>query len=64
MTVVIADSSPLNYFALIGSVDVLHRLYGVVVVPKQEDAPEIEPPKPIELPLGAPTNLRIIAAGN
>ena len=35
MTVVIADSSPLNYLALIGSVEVLHRLYGVVVVPRQ-----------------------------
>lgn len=35
MTVVIADSSPLNYLALIGSLDILHRLYGVVVVPKQ-----------------------------
>jgi predicted nucleic acid-binding protein len=35
MTVVIADSSPLNYLTLIGSVDVLHRLYEVVVVPRQ-----------------------------
>jgi predicted nucleic acid-binding protein len=35
MTVVIADSSPLNYLALIGSVEVLHRLYGVVVVRRQ-----------------------------
>ena len=35
MTVVIADSSPLNYLTLIGSVDVLHRLYVAVVVPQQ-----------------------------
>ena len=35
MTVVVADSSPLNYLTLIGSVDVLHRLYGTVVVPRQ-----------------------------
>ena len=35
MTVVIADSSPLNYLALIGSVEILHRLYGAVVVPEQ-----------------------------
>ena len=34
MTVVIADSSPLNYLTLIGSVDVL-QLYGGVVVPQQ-----------------------------
>jgi hypothetical protein len=35
MTVVIADGSPLNYLTLIGSVDVLPRLYGAVVVPHQ-----------------------------
>ena len=35
MTVVIADRSPLNYLTLIGSVGVLHRLYGVVVVPRR-----------------------------
>jgi predicted nucleic acid-binding protein len=35
MTVVIADSSPLNYLTLIGSVDVLRQLYGTVVVPQQ-----------------------------
>ena len=35
MTVVIADSSPLNYLTLIGAVDVLYRLYGTVVVPQQ-----------------------------
>ena len=35
MTVVIADSSPLNYLTLIGSVDVLQQLYGVVVAPRQ-----------------------------
>jgi len=34
MTVVVADSSPLNHLTLIGSVDV-HRLYGTVVVPQQ-----------------------------
>jgi predicted nucleic acid-binding protein len=35
MTVVIADSSPLNYLTLIGSVDVLRQLYGIFVVPGQ-----------------------------
>lgn len=35
MTVVIADSSPLNYLTLIGSVDVLRRLHGTVIVPQQ-----------------------------
>lgn len=35
MTVVVADSSPLNYLTLIGSIDALHRLYGVVVMPQE-----------------------------
>ena len=35
MTVVITDSSPLNCLTLIGSVGVLHRLYGTVIVPPQ-----------------------------
>ena len=35
MTVVIADSSPLNYLTIIGSVDLLRRLYGTVIVPQQ-----------------------------
>ena len=35
MTVVVADSSPLNYLILIGSVDLLHQLYDTVVVPRQ-----------------------------
>jgi predicted nucleic acid-binding protein len=46
MTVVIADSSPLNYLTLIGVVDVLHRLYGRVVVPKEVVAELIEPAAP------------------
>src|SRR2546421_2347182 len=46
MTVVIADSSPLNYLTLIGSVDVLHRLYGVVIVPQQVISELIDPAAP------------------
>src|SRR6267142_273758 len=46
MTVVIADSSPLNYLTLIGSVDVLHRLYGTVIVPQQVIAELIDPAAP------------------
>ena len=46
MTVVIADSSPLNYLTLIGSVDVLHRLYGAVLVPQQVIAELIDPAAP------------------
>ena len=46
MTVVIADSSPLNYLTLIGSVDVLHRLYGTVIVPQQVIAELFDPAAP------------------
>jgi predicted nucleic acid-binding protein len=31
--IVVADASPLNYLILIGYVDVLHHVYGRVVVP-------------------------------
>lgn len=49
MTVVVADSSPLNYLTLIGSVDVLHQLYGVVVVPQQVIAELIDRAAPQEV---------------
>ena len=35
MTVVVADTSPLNYLALIGEIGILQRLYGRVVVPSE-----------------------------
>ena len=35
MTVVIADTSPLNYLALIGEVEILRALYNKVVVPPE-----------------------------
>ena len=35
MTVVVADSSPLNYLTLIGSVDLLRQLYGRIPVPRE-----------------------------
>jgi len=46
MTVVVADSSPLNYLTLIGSVDVLQRLYVAVVVPQQVISELIDPAGP------------------
>lgn len=49
MTVVVADSSPLNYLTLIGSVDVLYRLYGTVVVPQQVIAELVDPAAPYEV---------------
>jgi predicted nucleic acid-binding protein len=35
MTVVVADTSPLNYLALIGEIGILRTLYGRVVVPPE-----------------------------
>jgi predicted nucleic acid-binding protein len=35
MTIVVADSSPLNYLTLVGEVEVLHQLYGTIIVPQQ-----------------------------
>src|SRR5207244_11681551 len=49
MTVVIADSSPLNYLTLIGSVDVLRRLYGTVIVPQQVITELSDPSAPHEV---------------
>jgi predicted nucleic acid-binding protein len=46
MSVVVADSSPLNYLTLIGSIDVLHRLYGGVIVPQQVITELIDPAAP------------------
>ena len=35
MTVVVADTTPLNYLALIDEIEVLPRLYGRVLAPPQ-----------------------------
>jgi len=35
MTVVISDTSPLNYLVLIDEIDVLPRLYGRVIIPRR-----------------------------
>jgi predicted nucleic acid-binding protein len=35
MTVVIADTSPLNYLVLIGQIEILQRLYGSVLIPPE-----------------------------
>ena len=48
MKVVIADASPINYLILIDCIDVLRRLYGIIVIPPEvlseltaEGAPEV-----------------------
>lgn len=35
MTVLVADTSPLNYLVLIGEIGILRTLYGRVVVPPE-----------------------------
>jgi predicted nucleic acid-binding protein len=35
MTVVVADTSPLNYLILIDAVELLPRLYGNIVIPTE-----------------------------
>ena len=49
MTVVVADSSPLNYLVFIESINVLHRLYGEIVVPEQVILELTDPAAPYEV---------------
>ena len=35
MTVVVADTSPLNYLILVGEIGILSQLYGRIVVPEE-----------------------------
>ena len=49
MTVVVADSSPLNYLTLIGVVEVLHQLYGTIVVPQQVIMELTDPAAPLDV---------------
>jgi predicted nucleic acid-binding protein len=49
MMVVVADSSPLNYLALIEAIDLLLRLYGRIVVPQQVVLELIDPAAPYEV---------------
>ena len=47
--IVVADSSPLNYLALIESIDLLRRLFGRVVVPQQVVVELTDPAAPSEV---------------
>ena len=49
MMVVVADSSPLNYLVLIEAIDLLHRLYGRIVIPQQVLIELIDPAAPYEV---------------
>lgn len=50
--VIVADSSPLNYLALIESIDLLLRLYGRIVVPQQVVLELIHPAAPYKVRRG------------
>ena len=49
MTVVVADTSPLNYLALIEPIDILPRLYGTVVIPQEVLSELTSPAAPREV---------------
>lgn len=55
MTVVVADTSPLNYLILIQAIDVLPRLYGAIVVPRQVLVEMIDPAAPDDVRTWATT---------
>lgn len=49
MTVVVADTSPINYLILIDQIEVLSRLYGQVVIPASH-------PSGLQVPLREPAS--------
>ena len=49
MTVVVADTSPLNYLALVGEIGVLRRLYGKIVAPPEVLAELTDSSAPLEV---------------
>jgi predicted nucleic acid-binding protein len=49
MTVVIADTSPINYLVLIGEVGILHRLYHRIVIPEEVFAELLDAGAPPEV---------------
>ncbi len=66
MTVVVADTSPLNYLVLIGQIEVLRRLYGRVLLPPEvlvELTANGAPPAVIDWVQSRPEWLEIRAAG-
>jgi predicted nucleic acid-binding protein len=49
MTVVVSDTSPLNYLVMIGEVEILHRLYDRVLIPDEVLAELEDPGAPPEV---------------
>jgi predicted nucleic acid-binding protein len=49
MTVVVADTSPINYLVLIGEIGVLQKLYHRIVIPEEVFAELIDPEAPPEV---------------
>ena len=49
MTIVIADTSPINYLVLIGEIEILPRLYPRVVIPQEVFSELIDEGAPVEV---------------
>jgi predicted nucleic acid-binding protein len=47
MTVVVADTSPLNYLVLVGAIQILPVLYGSILIPDQVLAELTDPAAPL-----------------
>jgi predicted nucleic acid-binding protein len=67
MTIVIADTSPINYLVLIGEIEILPRLYHRVIIPQEvfsELIDEGAPPEVSEWTTRYPRWLEIRRAAN
>lgn len=65
MTVVVADTSPLNYLVLIEAIDLLPRLYGRIVVPAEvlrELSDDGAPPRVSEWAMNLPEWVEVRSA--
>jgi len=47
--IVVADTSPINYLILLGQIDVLHRIYGEVLIPRAVLDELLDPSAPISV---------------
>lgn len=47
--IVVADTSPINYLILLGHIDVLHRIYGEVLIPSAVLDELLDPSAPVSV---------------
>ena len=54
--IVVSDTTPLNYLILIGQIDLLHRLYGQVIIPTTvaTELQHLRAPAPVREWIGSP----------